>query len=775
MKYILFFLLLLNSVVMGQKGDYRFGGYADKVSYDPGDTVHFFISVDRAQFNLRILRFGNTVDLKTVLTDLSGGIQNIPDSSYWYGCRWQEKASLVIPQDWSSGVYFAEFQTSSGSSKRIIFVVRNPLLTNDILFVIGTNTYQLYNNFGGKSGYDFNSSKGKRSYKLSFLRPYTGIGDGNFSDVSYEHYPEFYVPKTGWEPRTITWAEQNGYHIDYCTDTDLETNPNIVSNYKIVLIVGHSEYWSNGMRYQLYRFIHSGGRMIILSGNTGWVQVRFENDHQTIVCYKDKNLDPMYHVTDSLVTVAFAFPPINKPSQPVIGTSWDEGGVVNYIFRDTRILTTDSGYGGYVVLNPDNWVYRGTGLKLLDRFGAEDGIVGYETDGYNHKVNRIDWSFGFPKGFIGPERFTILGYHPANDWNNTRRGNATMGYFFTKEGGAVFNGATTNWTHGLSTNPIIQKITKNVFDRFLSGKFPPEINWLEPKRDREVLVYGDTVRVRKEMLHVFPGDSIAFFVNSRDPLGKTFHSRWTLNGQNVSNHFTYIFKGKGYRHKQELNLQTHVYNDVDTVSLSTSLVYKTMDVMLSQDTQLIAGKKFSYPVDAVSYIGSKLSIQKIESPDWLNYDSLTHAFVGIPTVSIWSGSLGKQRLVFSITDSTGTADTAFVTLNIRRGISIKVDSSNSAPKRFQILPNYPNPFNSATSLSFYLSDKAWVQIDIYNILGQEVVNLYSGYFEKGPNKWLWDVSKSEKTLGSGIYLSRFSARFEHGPRITQVQRILYIK
>jgi len=47
------------------------------------------------------------------------------------------------------------------------------------------------------------------------------------------------------------WAEGNGYTLDYAVNSDLEDHPELLQSYKLVLSVGHDEYWSSGMRDSL--------------------------------------------------------------------------------------------------------------------------------------------------------------------------------------------------------------------------------------------------------------------------------------------------------------------------------------------------------------------------------------------------------------------------------------------------------------------------------------------------------------------------------------------
>jgi hypothetical protein len=61
--------------------------------------------------------------------------------------------------------------------------------------------------------------------------------------------------------------------------------------------------------------------------------------------------------------------------------------------------------------------------------------------------------------------------------------------------------------------------------------------------------------------------------------------------------------------------------------------------------------------------------------------------------------------------------------------------------------NYPNPFNNETVITYYLSDKCFYRIVLYNVLGQQVRILREGVGEKG----YYTINIDGKKLSSGDY------------------------
>ena len=77
----------------------------------------------------------------------------------------------------------------------------------------------------------------------------------------------------------------------------------------------------------------------------------------------------------------------------------------------------------------------------------------------------------------------------------------------------------------------------------------------------------------------------------------------------------------------------------------------------------------------------------------------------------------------------------------------------TAPTKFGLVGNYPNPFNPSTSLVFNLASRSRVQIDIYNILGQKVRSLHDGVLSEGRNTLIWDGKNDDDNLvPSGTYI-----------------------
>jgi hypothetical protein len=333
----------------------------------------------------------------------------------------------------------------------LFFVIRSakPGENTSILLQLSTNTYNAYTNWGGHSLYSYHDRDGLQGHRVSFARPLAS----QFAK---------------WELPLVKWAEQNGYVIDYAVNSDLEFHPEILKHYKLVLSVGHDEYWSAPMRDHLEGYIADGGNVAFLSGNTCCWQVRSEDDGRALTCWKQwYNVDPLFRAGDhKLLSTAWSHHLIDRPENRLTGVGFLWGG---YHRSHGQFM---DGPGSFLVHRPEHWIFAGTNLERGSRFGGKDTIVGYECDGCE-----MNWKDGLPFPTHGdgtPETFTILGTCPArwapgdslwyDRFPSDRVGAAVMGVYTA--GGTVVATGTTDWTHGLSGNdPAVVQITRNIFDR----------------------------------------------------------------------------------------------------------------------------------------------------------------------------------------------------------------------------------------------------------------------------------------------------------------------
>ena len=80
------------------------------------------------------------------------------------------------------------------------------------------------------------------------------------------------------------------------------------------------------------------------------------------------------------------------------------------------------------------------------------------------------------------------------------------------------------------------------------------------------------------------------------------------------------------------------------------------------------------------------------------------------------------------------------------------------PIDFYVKQNYPNPFNSSTEIEYRIPMDCKLSIYIFNVYGQQIRTLVSGYQSAGNHKTHWDATDTEGApVPSGIYYYRAQA------------------
>ncbi len=428
-------------------------GYASQVSVAAGEEIGLHLSSSRPTVAIAIDRIGQERKRVWQKEDVATSPQPIPDRASSDGCKWPETIR-VKTENWQTGYYVATLTAQTDGkpvTSTLFFIVRaaRPGAQSKILLQLSTNTYNAYTNWGGHSLYAYHDRDGLQGHRVSFNRP---------TNSQFEN----------WEGPFVRWAESQGIEMEYAANSDLEFHPEMLAAYRLVLSVGHDEYWSSPMRDNLEKFIGAGGNVAFFSGNTCCWQVRSEEQGRALTCWKQNcTVDPLYRSEQThLLATLWSHHLIGRPENQLTGVGFLWGG---YHRSHDQLM---KGPGSYEIHRPDHWVLAGTGLKQHDRFGGKDSIVGYECDGCEMR-----WENGlpFPTGNDGtPTNFEIIGtcpavWAPGDSWwydrfPKDRIGASVMGAY--TRGGTVFTCGSTDWAHGLKGGDVtVAKITRNIIDR----------------------------------------------------------------------------------------------------------------------------------------------------------------------------------------------------------------------------------------------------------------------------------------------------------------------
>ncbi len=338
-------------------------GYFGRCSYAPGDdvTLHCGATVARPSgrvapgstpmaFDVEVARLGGHREVVLRRDSLVAPNHPIPDDAAARGAQWPATVSFPAG-DWPSGWYEALLRGSrdDGSTveRRAGFVLRSPAdrPAADILVQLSLNTWNAYNDWGRSNLYTGGTH-------VSFRRPTAhgflwrpdplrhrnaniaaepDLGGDAWLAHAREHGISSWSACAGWptwEGPFIEWAEGAGYRFDFAANSDLDDGVALLASHRLVLSIGHDEYWTSGMRDTVEDYIGSGGNVAFFSGNTSFWQVRFEDGGDTMVGYKDlaRREDPLRKSHPELLTSMWSDPIIGRPEATMTGVSFSRGG-----------------------------------------------------------------------------------------------------------------------------------------------------------------------------------------------------------------------------------------------------------------------------------------------------------------------------------------------------------------------------------------------------------------------------------------------------------------
>jgi hypothetical protein len=88
------------------------------------------------------------------------------------------------------------------------------------------------------------------------------------------------------------------------------------------------------------------------------------------------------------------------------------------------------------------------------------------------------------------------------------------------------------------------------------------------------------------------------------------------------------------------------------------------------------------------------------------------------------------------------------------------------PEKYELLQNYPNPFNPSTTIKYSIPEEGYVNLTVYNIIGQNVAELVNEHLRAG----YYEVTFNANNLGSGFYIYRITSE-----KFNSTKKMLLIK
>lgn len=370
-----------------------------------------------------------------------------------------------------SGLYYFHAETESGRFFSFPWVVAPATPQAKIAVLASTNTWNAYNNFGGRSNYinpnglparpTVNARQDLDRYRgeyggvwrfrndeyppLSFERPeiFNHIPAGSEAGDPIRGRQAGHLAPAEW--RLLAWLEREGFDYDLYADAQLHHGELDLDAYSVLIISTHPEYWTREQFRRVKEWVFDrGGKLMYLGGNG-------------IDCEVDYPTDSTMHCSTWLP----------NPSGELVFIHPDTGARYECRFHYTVEapagllggVFTESGIGTgapYRVLDASHWIFEGTGLRDGDVFGTESlherspgGASGHETDKRSPST---------PAG----ARCLARGL-------NEDGGGAEMFFYETPNGGKVFSVGSITWTACVLPDRHVSRITRNVLEHFLGN------------------------------------------------------------------------------------------------------------------------------------------------------------------------------------------------------------------------------------------------------------------------------------------------------------------
>lgn len=123
----------------------------------------------------------------------------------------------------------------------------------------------------------------------------------------------------------------------------------------------------------------------------------------------------------------------------------------------------------------------------------------------------------------------------------------------------------------------------------------------------------------------------------------------------------------------------------------------------------------------------------------------------------WLGEV-QYYLRGCVINGTVYGDTTFIT--------VSVEDEFESPSLFYLGQNFPNPFNSSTTINFRLPEENNAVLELYNVLGQKIKVLLNGFISAG--KHTFQLNAEGLSSGTYYYVLRT-------PGFTEIKKMLLIR
>jgi hypothetical protein len=424
-------------------------GYADSLSYLPGQTVSMYVDSHGDPFTYQVFRMGYyqglggrlMLDQSTPTTAIAEPAYSVSPFGSYLSSDWMVTARFVVPPDWMSGFYLVKLHDEvNGDESYVTFTLVSPD-PSPIVVEFQTDTWTAYNGWGGYSAY-------YSAQRLSMNRPWAEEGGAG----------KFFL----YDLSLVEYLESRGYPVSYATNQELAAGTITGPNTRLLIESGHPEYHTNAEREHIVALPNQGVSVAIFGGNSWTQQVRIDPASRIFELWRYAARDPV--------------------KGPLAAIRWEDLQWPQNQFTG-EMQTWAKPVGNEFALGATHWAWNGAGVTDKTSLGA---IEGWEWDGVS--TNKVT-----------PRNLTILSRTPMAHYRGLpsysemtirdfRNGafvfNAgQLGFNWLLDTPQLYNQALVNARYPTTdqVSPRIQRLVGNLIHR-ATGIPNPEPSLAQPKR-----------------------------------------------------------------------------------------------------------------------------------------------------------------------------------------------------------------------------------------------------------------------------------------------------
>lgn len=160
---------------------------------------------------------------------------------------------------------------------------------------------------------------------------------------------------------------------------------------------------------------------------------------------------------------------------------------------------------------------------------------------------------------------------------------------------------------------------------------------------------------------------------------------------------------------------------------------------------------------ATGYVDSlvKYAIYRVDAPDQPDPNSAMNEYyhlVGVAGTTEFTDVAppSEHKYWYFITSATRNSIESSPSSVIEAGVVVSTEDALTRMASFDLLPNYPNPFNPSTVIPFTLEKGGLVQLEVFDLLGRKVATLVNEELQMGSHSFSFEGA----SLSSGVYVYR---------------------